>query len=98
MKRRAAHDLIMKKLDSRPDDLKLQMFLKYEKLNLKSHLYNQTHKTDKMFRELNAIQYKPSKIEQSVNHSFETSQQLKLYGPLLDQKRDEVSQYLEQPP
>jgi hypothetical protein len=34
------------------------MFLKYEQLNLKSHLYNQTQKTDKMFRELNAVQYK----------------------------------------
>jgi hypothetical protein len=31
----------------------------YEVVNLKSHLYNKQLKMDKMFRELNAITYKP---------------------------------------
>lgn len=39
-KRRVFHESIMKKLDGRNDKYKLTQFLKYEKLNLKSHLYN----------------------------------------------------------
>ena len=54
-KKRAFHETIMRKLDQRPEQHKLDQFLKYEKMNLKSHLYNQVHKTDKMFRELNAV-------------------------------------------
>lgn len=61
--RREKHEKIMKKLDARPDQIKLKQFLKYEKMNLKSHLYNQSNKTDKMFRELNAIQYRPKAEE-----------------------------------
>ncbi len=33
----------------------------YEVVNLKSHLYNKQLKMDKMFRELNAITYKPQR-------------------------------------
>ena len=55
LKRRVFHDSIMRKLDARDSQRKLDQFLKYEKVNLKSHLFNQARKTDKMYREMNTV-------------------------------------------
>lgn len=55
LSRRVFHESIMKKLAARDSERKLSQFLKYERVNLKSHLYNQSYKTDKMFKELNTV-------------------------------------------
>lgn len=53
-KARKKHQEIMNKLDTRPDQVKLKKYLDYERLNIKSHLYNETIKMEKMFMQLNA--------------------------------------------
>lgn len=53
-KARKKHMDIMKKLETRPEKLKVKKYLDYERLNIKSHLYNETIKTEKMFMQLNA--------------------------------------------
>jgi hypothetical protein len=37
-----------------PEGMKVKKYLDFERLNLKSHLYNETIKTEKMFLQLNA--------------------------------------------
>ena len=54
-KKRMHHEEVMKKLDSRPQAKKVSQFLKYERMNMLSHLYNKSNKTDKVFTELNAL-------------------------------------------
>ena len=44
----------MKKLEGRPEKLKVKKYLNYERLNLKSHIYNDSIKGQKMFNQLNA--------------------------------------------
>lgn len=44
----------MKKLESRPESMKVQKFLNFEILNLKSHIYNTVVKSEKTFNQLNA--------------------------------------------
>jgi len=86
----------MKKLDSRPDDKKLQQFLKYEKMNLKSHLYNKSNKTDRMFRDLNALQSKAppglmqtlasggrNDSQQDISKEISEAQKIKIYQPII---------------
>lgn len=51
----------MKKLEERPEGLKVKKYLDFERLNLKSHLYNDIMKTEKMYMQLNAAP-KPPKI------------------------------------
>jgi len=53
-KARKKHMDIMKKLETRPEQLKIKKYLNYERLNIKSHMYNETLKTEKMFQQLNA--------------------------------------------
>lgn len=60
-KKRKEHEAIMDKLKERTEEMKVKKYLTYEVVNLKSHLYNKQMKMDKMFRELNAIQYKPNR-------------------------------------
>jgi hypothetical protein len=52
-KAKKKHMEIMKKLEARPEGLKVKKYLDFERLNLKSHLYNETIKTEKMFMQLN---------------------------------------------
>lgn len=54
-KQRQMHEQIMKKYQSRPEEIKIKKYLTYEAINLRSNLYNKKLKMDKMFTELNAI-------------------------------------------
>ena len=65
-KKRLEHEKIMEKQNSRPEELKVKKYVTYEAVNLKSHLYNKQLKMDKMFRELNAISYKPQRNEDGL--------------------------------
>ena len=72
---RQHHEEIMKKLDARPQDRKVSQFLKYENMNLLSHLYNKSFKQDKMYRDLNQLQSKSPFMQMrsedgSVNKNF----------------------------
>lgn len=70
---------IMKKLESRPEQVKVKKYLDYERLNLKSHLYNETLKTEKMFRQLNAPKGQPpKKTEDDKLAGEQNSQQLSI--------------------
>ena len=53
-KAKKKHMEIMKKLEARSEGVKVKKYLDFERLNLKSHLYNETIKTEKMFLQLNA--------------------------------------------
>jgi hypothetical protein len=53
-KAKKKHMVIMNKLEARPEGMKVKKYLDFERLNLKSHLYNETIKTEKMFLQLNA--------------------------------------------
>lgn len=55
----------MQKLESRPESLKVQKFLNYERLNLKTNIYNSVLKQEKTFNQLNAPDQpeKPKKEE-----------------------------------
>ena len=44
----------MKKLEARSEKVKVQKYLNYERLNLKSHIYNDSIRGEKMFNQLNA--------------------------------------------
>ena len=72
---RMHHEQVMKKLDNRPQQHKVSQFLKYEKMNLLSHLYNKSLKQDKMYRDLNQLQTKSPFLglqmeDGSVNKNF----------------------------
>lgn len=81
-KRRAHHERIMQKLDARPDNFKTAQFLKYEKINEKSHLFNQVQKTDRMYRELNAATIK--QYTDSQKSGNEHQKILKMYKPYIE--------------
>ena len=55
-KAKKKHMEIMKKLDARPEGVKVKKYLDFERVNLKSHLYNEIIKTEKMFMQLNSGQ------------------------------------------
>lgn len=65
-KKRLEHEKIIEKQNGRPEALKVKKYVNYEVINLKSHLYNKQMKMDKMFRELNAITYKPQRNDQGL--------------------------------
>jgi ABC-type sugar transport system ATPase subunit len=78
----------MKKLDARPQQHKVSQFLKYENMNLLSHLYNKSFKQDKMYRDLNQLQSKSPFLQMhsedgSVNKNFskelQQSQTVRMY-------------------
>ena len=58
-KRRAIHEQLIQKLEDQPETIKLQQFLKFERLNLKSSLFINSQKTDKIFTDLNVHPPKP---------------------------------------
>ena len=53
-KARKKHLETMQKLEIRPEKLKIKKYLNYERLNIKSHLYNEVMKNEKIFMQLNS--------------------------------------------
>ena len=49
----------MKRIESRPEEVKIKKFMQYEKCNLRTHLYIKANKLDTLFKELNASKARP---------------------------------------
>jgi len=46
----------MDKIQSRPENFKVKKYLNFERLNLKSHIYNEVVKTEKIYKQLNSTE------------------------------------------
>jgi hypothetical protein len=61
----------MKKLEARSEQMKVKKFLNFERLNLKSHIYNESIKTEKIFNQLNAPD-QPAVVKKEDTNKFGT--------------------------
>ena len=81
---------ILEKFRSLPEKEHINKFMKYEKVNLKTQIYNKNIKMDQMLKQLNAdpAQQAQKAIASEDKEGAEESQKIVIYGPKIKMQKE----------